>query len=343
MPTLQDVAKRAGVSSATVSKVLSNTPYFTEETRQKVMLAVKEIGYRPNLAARALSSGKTHALAVVFPHVYDTIFKDPLVMQILEGIEMVATPRHYNLLLSTPRLTGDVFEEHYHQLIQSGYVEGVITIDNVTTASAAKVAMTYNLPTVVIGFHGAHSDYSVCNDDYHGGVLQMQHVLALGHREVGIISIETDTNLAVIERLRGLRDVTTDAGLSFEAMPTALGDFSMGSGLNAAADLLEAHPRLTALVCMNDRMAMGAVQAAAARGLRVPADLTVIGYDDIPVSAVYSPPLTTINQQAVLLGEQAAHMLLDVLSDKQPSPVVHQPALVVRGTSAEPRLSLKHS
>lgn len=341
MPTLQDVAKRAGVSIATVSKVLSNTPYFTDATRDKVMLAVKEIGYRPNLAARALSSGKTHIIAVVFPHVYDTIFKDPLVMQILEGIEMIATPQHYNILLSTPRLETDSLEEHYHQLIQSGYVEGVIAIDNVRTASAAQVAVSYDIPTVVIGYHESQSDYSVRNDDYQGGVLQMAHLLKLGHKQIGIITIAPDTNLAVIERLRGQRDVATENGIDFDSLPTACGDFSVNSGAVAAQELLDSHPDLTALICLNDRMAMGAIQTAVARGLRVPADLTVIGYDDIPVSAVYSPPLTTINQHAVLLGEESARMLIAILNDKQPIPVVHQPTLINRGTSAEPRLNVK--
>src|SRR5215207_9299732 len=103
MPTLQDVAKKAGVSTATVSKVLSNTPYVSDATKAKVLEAVEALGYRPNLAARALSSGKTHIIAVVFPYIFDAIFKDPLVMAILEGVESVCTEQHYNILLSTPR------------------------------------------------------------------------------------------------------------------------------------------------------------------------------------------------------------------------------------------------
>jgi len=336
MPTLQDVAQKAGVSTATVSKVLSNTPYFTEATRSKVMAAAKQLGYRPNLAARALSSGKTHTLAVVFPHIYDTIFKDPLVMQILEGIESVATANSYNLLLSTPRLTDGDLDEPYYQLIQSGFVEGVITIDNVPTASAARGATENGLPTIVIGLHD--SQFSVRNDDEYGGQLQMQHMCELGHRKIGIIAIATHLNMAVNVRLQGMCTIADQYGVDFDALPIAYGDFSEPSGAQAAHALLDAHPQLTALICLNDRMALGAIRAVRERGLRIPDDLTIIGYDDIPTAAVYSPPLTTINQHAVQLGEHAVMMLFDVLNDNTPTPVVIAPSLQIRGTSAQPRL-----
>lgn len=335
MPTLQDVAKHAGVSIATVSKVLSNTPYFTDATRDKVMAAVKELGYRPNLAARALSSGRTHTLAVVFPHIYDTIFKDPLVMQILEGIEVIATAQSYNLLLSTPRLNGNSLDEQYHRLIQSGYVEGVITIDNVPLASAAQVAQDFNIPTVVIGLQSG--EYVVRNDDCEGGRLQMRHALDLGHRDIGLIAVDAGLNLAIAERVTGIREVAAANGLNLDALPVALGDFSEASGARALKELLDTYPDLTAVICLNDRMALGAIQAARAHGLHVPDDLTIIGYDDIPIAAMVTPPLTTINQNAQRLGEDAARMLFDVLKDNQPTPVVYQPTLIVRGTSAAPR------
>ncbi|MEO0564175.1 MAG: LacI family DNA-binding transcriptional regulator, partial [Chloroflexota bacterium] len=135
MPTLTEVAKRAGVSTATVSKVLSNTPYFTEETRQKVMQAVEEIGYIPNLAARALSTGKTHIIGVVFPYIFDTVFTDPLVMEILQGIETVCREQGCSVLLSTPRIDDGEVENSYVQLIRSGYLDGIIALDNVPVAS----------------------------------------------------------------------------------------------------------------------------------------------------------------------------------------------------------------
>ena len=153
MPTLEDVAKRAGVSTATVSKVLSNTPYFTEKTRSKVMRAVAELGYIPNLAARALSSGKTGIIAVVFPFVYEAIFTDPLVMYILQGIEAVCAQQGYNLLLSTPRLAENEIDVTYLQLVQSGYLDGVIAIDNHPQVSALTAVRAKGTPAVSMGYH----------------------------------------------------------------------------------------------------------------------------------------------------------------------------------------------
>ena len=336
MPTLQDVASLAGVSTATVSKVLSNTPYFSDETRDKVLHAVKELGYVPNLAARALSTGKTRIVAVVFPYIYDPIFKDPLVMAILEGIEAEFSRSQYNLLLSTPRLLEDGFDENYDQLIRSGYIDGLIAIDSVPIASAAAPAIQHGIPCVVIGYH--QQDFSVHSDDLHGGTLQMQHLLDLGHRNIGIISIPEHLNFATNNRVEGQRRVALAAGLDYDRFPLALGDFSTRSGAEAARQLLTQHPDLTALICLNDRMAMGAIQQLGSMGLRVPADISVVGYDNISTAAIFSPSLTTVNQRASEMGEVAAAMLFEILDGELPVPTILTPQLCVRGSSAAPRV-----
>ncbi len=337
MPTLQDVAKRAGVSTATVSKVLSNTPYFTDETRDKVMRAVKELGYVPNLAARALATGKTHIIAAVFPYIYDPIFKDPLVMNILEGVEAECTPRGYNLLLSTPQLStnGDL-DSHYKQLVQSGYIDGVITIDNVPLASALPLVNETGIPAVATGYHEA--EYYVYSDDYRGGMLLIQHLLELGHQKIGIITVPETANLAVNRRIDAIKTVAADAGLDFDAIPIDYGgNYSIESGAKAASNLLQKHPELTALLCLNDRMAIGAIQQARRMERSIPDDLTVVGYDDIPTAALFTPSLTTINQHALKVGHAAARMLFDILDGKSPDPMVWPVELIVRDSSAAPR------
>jgi LacI family repressor for deo operon, udp, cdd, tsx, nupC, and nupG len=178
MATLEDVAKKAGVSTATVSKVLSNTPYFTEATRIKVMQAVDEIGYMPHLAARALSSGKTNIIAVVFPYVFDTIFTDPLVLRMLEGIEAECTPRGYNILLSTPRLSEHGPDQHYQQLLQSRYIEGIIALDNVPITSVIAPAEALNIPAVAIGNYATQK--RVQSDDFSGFIQLFDHIVSLG-------------------------------------------------------------------------------------------------------------------------------------------------------------------
>ena len=335
MANLQDVAKRAGVSIATVSKVISNTPYVAEATRQRVLDAIQELGYRPNLAARALSSGKTHIVAVVFPYVYDALFKDPLVLAILEGIEGVLNAHKYNLLLSTPRLSEGRIDESYFTLLESGYVDGLIAIDSVPLASVAQASQERKLPTVVIGYHAA--PMSVRCDDYQGGILLMEHLLGLGHRQIGIISVPGTMNLAVNQRLRGMAQACAAGGIDFADLPLVEGDFSTQGGAQATERLLSQHPQLSALVCVNDRMALGAIQRLQQLGLRVPDDVSVVGYDNLAQGEFSSPSLTTINQHASTLGQSAAEMLFLALAGQQPAPRVLAPTLVVRQSTAQAR------
>jgi len=335
MPTIQDVAKLAGVSTATVSKVLSNTPYFTEETRQKVMVAVDELQYRPNLAARALSSGKTSVIAVVFPYIYDTIFKDPHVMSILQGIETVLTSNEYHILLSTPRLTDDGPEENYVRLIRGGFIDGVIAIDNVPLASVAVEPRKMGLPVVVVGYH--ESEYVVRNDDFAGGKMQLEHVLSLGHKNIALIIVPPKNNYAINARLDGIRAHARAIGLDIDATPTAYSDFSTEGGAKATAEIMRDAPDTTAIIALNDRMAMGAVQQLQTMGYRVPEDVSVVGYDNLDVSGLFTPTLTTIDQDANQLGENAAQLILDVLDDDK-TDFAHEnitvPSLVQRASSA---------
>lgn len=332
MPTLQDVAKRAGVSIATVSKVLSNTPYFTEETRDRVMLAVRELGYMPNLAARALSSGKTHIIAVVFPYVYDAIFKDPLVMQVLEGIESVTSERGYNILLSTPRLTSDGPDDNYQQLIHSGYIEGLIAIDNVPLASVGKTAIERSIPSVVLGY--APARYSVRSDDHSGGEQLVRHVVDLGHQRVGVISVPETMNYAINERMSGVRAALGAANIDLHDRDTAYSDFSSEGGYHACAELNVRERGMTAIICLNDRAAFGAIQYLKEQGMRVPEDVSVVGYDNIAASSIFTPHLTTIDQKASAQGQYATQMLFDILNGQSPDPVVVPVELITRSSTA---------
>lgn len=334
MPNIQDVAQLAGVSTATVSKVLSNTPYVAEKTRVRVLEAIQTLGYKPNLAARGLSSGRTHIIAVVFPYVYEAIFTDPLVLLILQGIESEITVRGYNMLLSTPRLTAAGADEHYQSLLQSGYIEGLLAIDNVPLASALQPARDLGIPGVTIGYHP--HDFYVRSDDYTGGYQLMQHVVELGHQRIGLIGVPEDEHFSIRGRMGGQRAAAEAANLDFAALPIAYGDFSVTSGAERATELLEQFPDLTAIVCLNDRMAMGAIQSARRLGRDVPRDLTIVGYDNIPAAATFAPPLTTVDQQGVELGRAGARMLFDVLEGQRPASIQVPTMLVVRESSAPP-------
>lgn len=331
MPTLADVAAHAGVSIATVSKVLSNTPYFSEETKKRVLASVEAVGYIPNLAARALSSGKTGIIGVVFPRVFDTVFTDPFVQHVLEGVEAACNDSGHNLLLSTPSVRGNITDERYEQLLKSGYVEGLIALDNVPKASVVQPALEYDIPVVSIGY--GPNDAYIRSDERGGAASVMQHVLEMGHRHIGLISVTDGLNYAVEPRVDGWRAAATTHDIDFDSLPICHGDFSTASGAMCAANLLRQNPNLTAIVCINDRMALGAIQHLRKQGLHIPSDISVVGYDDIPIAQFADPPLTTVNQHAPALGRRATEMLLSLLDNKHPEPEILPTELVVRQSS----------
>ena len=333
MPTLQDVAHKAGVSTATVSKVLSNTPYFSEATRKKVMKAVEDVGYVPNLAARALTTGKTNIIGVVFPYIYETIFEDVMIMSMLRGIESECRKRNHSILLSTPRIDEHI-DMQFQMLVQSGYFDGMISLDSIQQTSFSEFATENGIPSVVIGYH--QSDYYVRCDDFTGSRDLMKHIVSLGHRNIGIITVPENTNIGIDKRIDGVRDICEEVGIEIGQLPIAYGDYSIESGQRGMETLLDEHPDLTAIVSINDRMAIGAIQYLQSIGKCVPQDMTVVGFDNIEHSQLITPALTTVDQRPVEQGKKAAHMLFDVLDGKSPDSVVLDTRLILRGSSAPP-------
>jgi len=331
MPTLQDVARQAGVSTATVSKVLSNTPYFTEATRRKVMQVVSEVGYIPNLAARALTNGKTQIVGVVFPYIYEMIFEDALVMSVLKGIESVCWERNYNILVSSPRIDKAI-DRQFQMLVQSGYFDGMICLDSIDQTSFAEFARANGVPNIVVGYH--ESPYFVRCDDLVGSRELMNYVLAQGHRDIGIITITGNKHLGINKRKEGLFDACVQAGIDTTTIPIAYGDYSIQSGRDAVKKLIDNHPALTAIISMNDRMAIGAVQYLQCAGKRVPDDVSVVGFDNIEMSQLITPSLTTVDQRPVEQGRIAAQMLFDVLDGKFPESVILDTKLIIRESTA---------
>jgi DNA-binding LacI/PurR family transcriptional regulator len=297
------------------------------------MTAVEALGYRPNLAARALAVGKTQIIAVVFPFIYDAVFTDPLTLRILEGIEVVCAARGYNILLSTPRLTSNGPDENYFNLIQSGYLDGVIALDNVPLTSVLEPVHKSHIKCVAIGYHRTQT--YIHSDDFSGGAQVMSHILSQGHQTIGIIAVDENMNFSINRRLDGMRSICSDAGVDFEKIHKATGDFSVQSGAQCTHELLIRAPDITAIISVNDRMAMGAIQQARAMGRSIPDDLVVTGYDDIPSASNNSPSLTTVNQQAPELGQTAAIMLFDMFDGKTPDPVILPTRLIIRESSAK--------
>ncbi|MBX3065777.1 MAG: LacI family DNA-binding transcriptional regulator [Anaerolineae bacterium] len=349
MPTLKEVAQRANVSTATVSKVLSNTPYVSEATRERVLEAVEELGYIPNLAARALSKGRTYVVGVIYPYHY-TVFSDPLLLAVIEGIESVCTERGYNMLISTPRIpVSDA--EPFQRLIRSGYLDGAVVFETLPKELVSAPLHQFGYPWVAIGYHAALGQSNIIRPDDEGGAKSIaRHLISLGHRQFGIIGVDPGDHSAAEPRLAGYRAAFEEAGLDFNAVPHVYGNFTGNSGYQGAQALLNLQPRPTALLCMNDRMAIGAIQWAQEAGLRIPDDLSVVGFDDISDAQHSHPPMTTVRQPAGEIGAKAATLLFDLISQqhgdsqrsKQPqnypqgsTPIIFPTELVIRESSGQ--------
>lgn len=332
MATIRDVAEHALVSVSTASRILSNSTKekYSEETRRRVLLASAKLGYRPNFAARALASGQTRIIAAIFPRVYDTPFTALASLQIMAGIEAFCSDNGYHMLISSPRITNGELETNFIDLLASNYLDGVIIDGHFDISPIMTLIESWQIPVVVLG-HYDHT-YYLRSDNVAGGRLMLEHLVGLGHRRIGIIQVED-----MAQRLAGVRLAALESGLAFESLPRYPGNLSEESGAAGAEALLRAHPDLTALLAFNDRMAIGALRQAQSMGYRVPDDVSVIGYDDLPRSRDLHPPLTTINHELPSWGERAMQMLLLMMQGGTPESVVIAPRLIVRGSTAPPR------
>jgi len=318
MATIKEIAKRAKVSVGTVSKVLTNTPYVADETRARIQHVIDEMGYNPSFAGRALSGGRTYNIGVIFPHRgADRFFSDPYQITVLQAIERVISENEYNLLLSAPMIP---FKDarQFQRLISSGYLDGAITFEIIPDAPLRPHLEARKIPCISVDYHPLTKDKNtVYVNDFVGAHALTKHALAQGHQRIGLITVSPSTIATWDHRMGGYRAAIEEAGLDFAQVPCVVGDFTTQSGSDAVDALLkkfapDAPPTL--IICFNDRMAIGAIQRLQALGLLVPQQISVIGFDDIPLAAMLHPALTTVRQPGDLLGTRAAEILMTWLN-----------------------------
>lgn len=340
MANIYDVAKRAKVSTATVSKVLSNTPYVSEPTRARVLEAVKALDYSPSLAARALTHNRTFIVGLVIPYDPNYLFSDPFLLEIIRGVDEAVTEFDYNLLLSTAAKNGTAQTNQrsaYARLLRTGYVDGAITIETFEGDEPAHQLEAAGLPRVSVGYLGAAASSNVVHSDDYGGSLNIvRHLLEQGHRRIGVISGPANFMGAMDERIRGYQDALKEYNLEYNPELVTYGDFTIESGYEAAKQLLALEPRPTAFFGMNDRMAIGAIRKAQEFGLRVPEDLSVTGFDDVALATAINPPLTTVRQNGFGIGYTAATQLFKLIDNQVKSfdSVVLPAELILRSSTA---------
>jgi DNA-binding LacI/PurR family transcriptional regulator len=321
-----DVARLAGVSHQTVSRVLNDHPNVSPATRAGVIAAIRDLGYRPNAAARTLVTGRTNVLGVVS---FDTTLYGPASM--LYGIERAARPAYSVAITSLPAFDrGSLLEAVDRFLGQA--VEGIVVIAPETPAVAALGGLAADIPLVAVGC-GTHAPLpSVTIDNLGGAAQATRHLLDLGHQTVHHVA-GPDSWLDAQQRVEGWRAALRAAGAKEPELMR--GDWSARSGYEIGHGLSQM-PEVTAVLCANDPMALGLLRAFAERGRPVPAEVSVVGFDDVPEAAFFLPPLTTVRQDFGELGRRAVQLLMERIVGGQPvqSVLPIAPDLVVRGSTA---------
>lgn len=323
--TIKDVARRAGVSVATVSRVMNGTAPVLEHTRERILTAARELHFTPNASARSLSTRRTTALGVVLPDLHGEFFSE-----LLRGLDRVAQQQGRHLLVSSSHHDPHGIAAALRAM--HGRVDGLIVMAPDVPATALAESLPRNLPTVLLNC-AERTDVAdgtapvrirmLGVDNVGGAMAMVRHLASLGHERIGFIAGAPD-NTDARERLIGYERAMHELGLEAPSAYRAGGDFSEESGWRAAQSLLDASPRPTAIVAANDMMALGALRAARERGLAVPADVSVAGFDDIPTARYVTPPLTTVRVDVESLGAHAASLLLALMTatdgDAAPSP-----------------------
>jgi DNA-binding LacI/PurR family transcriptional regulator len=324
---MSDVARLAGVSHQTVSRVINGSPHVRPETRNKVETAMRELDYRPNRVARALVTGRSHTLGVVS---FDTTLYGPA--STLLGIERAAHEAGYFIIVASLKaLNRSSVADAVDRLRRHG-VDGVLVITAVQDAADALLNPPNDIPLVAVEAGPDEAVPVIEVDQYAGAALATRHLLELGHRTVWHIAGPPEF-LESNQRLAGWRDTLEGAGA--EPPPHLTGDWSARAGYELGQRLARTR-ELTAVFVANDQMALGVLRAMQEAGRRVPEDVSVVGFDDIPESAYLMPPLTTVRQDFDELGARALQLLLQMIDhgeDRQPQPRV-PPRLVIRGSTA---------
>ncbi len=330
--TSEDVARLAGVSRTTVSLVLNNVPHarIAPETRQRVLEAARQLGYRPNAAARSLVSQQALAFGLVLCHPPEHVYTDPFLPQVILGITGVLHKTDYRLLVETAPDPSS--NEVYLALAREKRIDGFIISGPRVDDRALLRLHQDGVPIVLLGRLPDVDIPSVDVDNVRAAYNAVSHLIRLGHRRIGMITNGPLRYTASRDRLLGYRQALERHEIPYDPDLVVEGQFTAESGEAAVERLLALDPPPTALFVASDTVALGALVALRRRGLQIPEDMALVGFDDIPLAAYVDPPLTTVRVPAYELGREAARLLLTLVQGQAPGTthVVLSTSLVVR-------------
>ncbi len=308
-PTIRDVAERAGVSHQTVSRVINRHHLVSPQTRERVEEAIRELNYVPSPIARGLNSNRTHSIGLVSTNISDHFFAE-----VAAGAEIEARKHGYYLVIASVEEHAEADERAYLRLMLERRVEGLMVARPRLPISADQVGSPLQVPLVAIASSEAPGLTVVDVDNRRGGLDAVSFLLARGHARIATITGPTEWQSSRA-RLEGYRDALRQAGIALEpSLVEQAPGWGLADGQAAMARLLAREVRFTALFAYSDLIAIGAIRELRANGMRVPEDVSVVGYDDIPVAAFLEPPLTTVSQPMREVGKRAASLLLGAIS-----------------------------
>jgi len=332
---LRDLAAKTGYSITTVSRALAGYSDVNEETRRQIIDTAQALGYQPNHVARQLRSQRTQTLGFIIP-ANDRVSSHDFFTQLMLGISDTAAAEHYDLLISG-QIPGEEEMNAYRRIVDGNRVDGIIMARTRLHDERIAYLQERKHPFVISGrgAPGEPSDFPFIDSDSQSGIrLVTQHFIERGHRHIGLVLPPPD--IAYTEfRHRGYREALVEGGLPYNPDYVTHGNLLRDGGFSCANQLFDQQPQLTALVCCNDLMALGAINALRGRGLQVGRDVGVSGFDDIPLAEYTHPSLTTIRQPIYEIGGRLVRMLVSIIRGQPPAEtqVILPPELIVRESS----------
>lgn len=332
-PTIGDVARLAGVSKSAVSLVFNGRSGVGAETRERILIAAKSLGWEPSARARALSSSRALALGLVLRRQPELLSTDPFFPQFLAGVEAGLAPHGYALVL---QVVTDAESERaaYDRFAREGRVDAVFLTDLRQIDPRLTLVSELRLKALLVGRYDSPGSFAKLGVDDESGVHRaVNHLRSLGHEKIGHVGGTSDY-VHTVARKQAWEHALTAVGLA--RGPLALADYTGSGGERATHELLDLPEPPTAILYGNDNMAIAGIAAALSRGLRVPEDLSVVGFDDVPLAPYVSPALTTIRQDVVAWGRAAAEVLINLVEGRElGTPNLPKAQFIVRASTAQ--------
>lgn len=317
IPTLDDVAKKAGVSTATVSRCLNSPERVVQKTRTRVMKAVEALGYTPNFGARVMAAKRTFTIGAIIPTMENSIFARGL-----QAFQEALHTRGYTLLVSSTAYRPEVEEEQIRALVARG-ADGLLLIGHERDPALYRYLERQAVPALIAWAYAPDMQYPAIGFDNRAAMrLLAEEVIARGHKRIGVISATVKGNDRASERLEGIKDAASAHGIPPEQLCVIETPYGIETGAEAMTQLMQDPHPPTAVMCGNDVLAAGALRAAKAMGLAVPEDVSVTGFDDIELARIVTPTLTTVHVPHREMGTKAATALINLVEGGPVGPPV---------------------